>query len=108
MDMENIFIQTELYMKENLPKENFTAKENLFILTEYIYELNQHNFYQDTYSATWNRGILVDGDFNFKDNLKYKPENWDYCLKDDRRFYHEELEEIETHTTVHLPHVKKL
>ena len=50
----------------------------------------------------------MDGNFRFEDKLDYKPDNWDYCLKEDRRMFHEVKSEIETHTSVNLPHVKKL
>lgn len=30
---------------------------------------------------------MIKGDYFFKDYLKYEPDNWNYCLKEDRRFY---------------------
>ena len=59
-----------------------------------------------TYTAKWIRGEPFEGVFRFKDDLKFEKKNWDYCLKEDRRFFHEVKNEIETHTTVHLEHEK--
>jgi hypothetical protein len=38
------------------------------------------------YSATWNEGKQVEGEYKFSDGLEYKAEEWDYCTTGDRRF----------------------
>jgi hypothetical protein len=61
------------------------------------------------YEATWNNGVAVEvrvhqiidmlwtkrysqGKYTFKDGLEYAEENWNYCTKGDRRFFHERVE----------------
>jgi hypothetical protein len=42
-----------------------------------------------SYTAMWNEGKEVEGDYTFDDGLEYKKKDWDYCTLKDRRFYTE-------------------
>ena len=42
----------------------------------------------------WENGILKNKKLFFSDGLEYNEDNWDYCIGNDRRFYHERLTEI--------------
>lgn len=44
------------------------------------------------YTAVWNKGQVVHGEYSFIDNLKYQEMEWDYCTGSDRRFYKEHVE----------------
>lgn len=41
--------------------------------------------------ADWKMGLASDEKFTFVDGLTYQNENWDYCTKQDRRFYEERV-----------------
>ncbi|KAJ3215829.1 MORN repeat-containing protein 5 [Clydaea vesicula] len=43
------------------------------------------------YEAEWINGIAQEGQYTFKDGLIYEAENWDYCTKEDRRFFAERV-----------------
>lgn len=45
------------------------------------------------FTGTWERGVVVSGEYAFKDGLAYdeKP-SWDYCNGDDRTFFRERVE----------------
>jgi len=43
------------------------------------------------YSATWERGKVVSGEYDFADGLKFAPAEWGYCTGADRRFYSEHV-----------------
>jgi len=47
------------------------------------------------FEATWDHGKVVTGNYTFSDDLEYKPEDWDYCIDNDRRFYTERLNGIQ-------------
>ena len=42
-----------------------------------------------SYTAMWNEGKEVEGDYKFSDELEYRKSDWDYCTLKDRRFYSE-------------------
>jgi hypothetical protein len=41
------------------------------------------------FKARWERGRMIDGEYEYYDGLMYNSENWDYCQSHDRRFYTE-------------------
>ena len=41
------------------------------------------------FNAKWERGRMIEGEYEYYDGLKYDSENWDYCQAHDRRFYTE-------------------
>eukprot|EP00392_Amoebophrya_sp_AT5.2_P010594 g10659.t1 len=41
------------------------------------------------YIANWERGVAVDGQYQFSDGLKFEDHNWGYLSAGDRRFYSE-------------------
>ena len=46
------------------------------------------------YSAVWEEGKEVNGDYTFADGLPYEESNWDYCTLGDRRFATERNETL--------------
>ena len=47
--------------------------------------------FQGRYVAKWDRGKLIEGEYFFYDDLKFKDKEWDYCTIQDRRFYTEQM-----------------
>eukprot|EP00741_Cyanophora_paradoxa_P000832 tig00000444_g803.t1 len=41
------------------------------------------------YSAVWNHGIAVEGQYTFSDGLQYQEADWGYLTPEDRRFFSE-------------------
>jgi len=52
------------------------------------------------FKGIWKLGVLTQGQYCYKDNLEYKPNDWNYCnlqhaTNPDRRFHHEIVREKE-------------
>ncbi|XP_002167332.2 MORN repeat-containing protein 5 isoform X1 [Hydra vulgaris] len=66
--------------------------------TKYIGEFKDGMFHGDgtlhfpgdsKFVGTWKNGKCIKGEYLFKDNLVYSPEDWGYCEPHDRRYYTE-------------------
>lgn len=45
-----------------------------------------------TFHATWHKGKMVAGSYDFKDGLSYSQKDWEYCSAGDRRFFSEHVD----------------
>ena len=52
------------------------------------------------YTAEWEDGLAVSGNYSFKDGLAYQLENWTYLAPSDRRFVKEVQEGFDPQWTV--------
>jgi hypothetical protein len=41
----------------------------------------------DTFEGQWRKGRFMSGNITFGDDLKFEPQDWDYSVAPDRRFY---------------------